>query len=323
MKKFILFCLAIVALFYDSNAAGALLALSPFVATPRIVKPRVDSFSPRHRSQSDRQFMQQLYQRIDNADAPVPPSPTGALTAQVGNPGFIAQFDVLVIPKYFTVVVATGVWTASTAAAIAAAQPTLATQLPIFLFGNSDKSGGFAKLRTLFPLSGWGYDTAFVYGADSGPTVGVNALDATAKSVLRVGDLVIPVYMTSGATMYVAFVILRCPQTAYGSLVDALNSDTFNLNMIRQVMADTTAASLAQYSNQLQPLNLSLFGKFSSDQTSPNSFKIPEQQQQNIVDIPMVLMVDKQVAIGSYLNYDVPTQMQLSFFVNQVIKAAR
>lgn len=329
MKKFILFSIGLLCILVDmyggglSVGVGAVLGYSPFIASPVRVQ-RVDNYAGtanargRQRPVVDRAILSRL---VDHADGPAPAN--GQLIPQVGNPGFIAQFDVLVIPKFFTVVVATGVWTASTAAAVAAAQPTLANPLPCFLFGNSDMSGGFARLRQLFPLTGWGYETAFIYGADSGPTVGVNTLDATAKAVLRVGDLVQPVFLTSGATMYVAFVINRCPQTAYGSLVDALNSDSFQINMIRQTMADSVAASLAQYANQIMPFNLSLFGKFSADQTSPNSFKIPEQQQQNIVDIPMVLMVDKQIALGMYLNYDVPTQMQLSFFVNHVIKAAR
>lgn len=330
MKKTILFIIGLLCVVADmygiglSVAGSALLGYSPFLSQRQLVRG-VDALTGvnprgRHRPASDRQILQRL---VDHADGPGPAPATGQLTPQVGNPGFIAQFDALVIPKFFTVVTATGVWTASTAAAVAAAQPTLANPLPCFLFGNSDMAGGFARLRQLFPLTGWTYETAFIYGADSGPTVGVNTLDATAKSVLRVGDLVQPVYLTAAPTMYVAFVIVRCPQTAYGSLVDALNSDSFQLNMIRQTMADSTAPSLAQYANQIMPFNLSLFGKFSADQTSPNSFKIPEQQQQNIVDIPMVLMVDKQIALGMYLNYDVPTQMQLSFFVNQVIKAAR
>ena len=271
------------------------------------------------RTARDRAVMRKLYDNVDHADAPL--STSGRLTPQVGNPGFIAQFDIVVIPKYFTVAV--GVYTAVTAAAVAGAQPTLATQLPVFLFGNSDKSGGFRKMRAQFPLSGWSYDTPFIYGSDSGAGTTFGTLDATAKGVLQVGDLVLPVTAVLGGVNYVAFSIIRCSQTAYGSLLDATNSDSFRMNMVRYILSDSTATSLAQYLNQLQPFNLSIFGKFNSDQTSPNSFKIPEQQQQNIIDIPLVLDVDKQVSIGTYMNYDLPTQMQLSFFVAEVVKVAR
>jgi hypothetical protein len=265
------------------------------------------------RSSRDQAIVDRLYNQVDHVDA--------KLTPQVGNPGFIAQFDILAIPKYFTV--AAGVYTSVTAAAVFAAQPTLGTQLPVFIFGNSDKAAGFKKMRQQFPLSGWSYDTPFIYGADSGAGTVFGALDATGRAQLQVGDLVIPVTAVLGAVNYVAFSIIRCTQTGYGSLLDATNSDAFTMNMVRYILADSTAASLNQYANQLQPFNLSIFGKFSSDQTSPNSFKIPEQQQQNIIDVPLVLDVDKQVSIGLYMNYDLPTQLQLSFFVAQVVKVAR
>ncbi len=268
------------------------------------------------RTANDRQAIDRLYGNVDHADGN-----TGRLTPQVGNPGFIAQFDIVVIPKYFTV--AGGAYTSVTAAAVFAAQPTLGTQLPVFLFGNSDKAGGFKKMRSQFVLSGWAYDTPFIYGADSGAGTIFGVLDATGRAQLQVGDLVIPVTAVLGGVNYVAFSIIRCAQTGYGSLLDATNSDAFQMNMVRYIVTDATAPSLAQYQNQLQPFNLSIFGKFSSDQTSPNSFKIPEQQQQNIVDIPLVLDVDKQTSIGTYMNYDLPTQMQLSFFVTQVVKVAR
>lgn len=270
------------------------------------------------RTANDRRQLAKLYDNVDHADGPMR---NGALTPQVGNPGFIAQFDIVIIPKFFTV--ALGVYTSKTAAQIVAAQPSLGTQLPVFLFGNSDKAGGFKKMRSQFPLSGWAYDTPFIYGADSGAGTIFGALDSTATANLLVGDLVLPVTASLGGVDYVAFTIIRCSQTAYGSLLDATNSDSFTMNMVRYILTDSTAPSLAQYLNQLQPFNLSIFGKFSSDQTSPNSFKIPEQQQQNIIDVPLVLDVDKQVSIGLYMNYDLPTQMQLSFFVAQVVKVAR
>ncbi len=265
------------------------------------------------RSVRDQQTLNKLYNNVDHAD--------GVLTPQVGNPGFLAQFDIVVIPLFFSV--AGGVYTSISAATVGAVAG-LNTQLPVFLFGNSDKAGGFKKMRSLFPLSGWAYDYApFIFGADSGASTRFGALTATAVANLQTGDLVIPVWATVAGTDYIAFSVIRCSQTAYGSLLDATNSDAFQMNMVRYIMTDSTAPSLAQYLNQLRNINLSLFGKSSDDQTSPNSFKIPEQQQQNIIDIPLVLAVDKQVSIGTYMNYNIVTQMQLSFFVNSVVKSAR
>jgi hypothetical protein len=251
----------------------------------------------------------------NNADQPAAVNKAAGMGNVAGNPGFVAQFDVQFIIKYFTV--AAGVYTGVLAAAIAAA---LKTQLPAFLFGNTDFAGGFAKLQSQFILTGgWAYDTPFVYGKDYAATV-FGALDATAKAALRVGDLVIPVWATTaGPVNTVGFTIVRCTQVAYGTLLDALNSDMFTINTVRYIMSDTTAVGLAQYNNNINMFNQSLFGKFKSDFVSPNSFKVPEQMQTGIIDIPLVLDVNKQVALGTFINYDI-VNVQWSIFANVVNK---
>jgi hypothetical protein len=234
-----------------------------------------------------------------------------------GNPSFAAQFDVQFLVRYFSV--AAGAYTSRTAAYMLANAPTLATQLTAFLFGNSDFASGYAKLKAQFPLSGWSYGDPFVYGKDY-PASFFGVLDATAKADLRNGDLVLT-YYSDGATDYVALVIIRCTQVAYSTLLDALSSDMFTLNMIRYVMGDTTATGLAQYNNNINVLKQSLFGKFDSDFVSPNSFKLPEQQQDGIIDIPLIKGIDKQVALATLINYDVTT-VQWSLFVRSVNKLA-
>lgn len=275
---------------------------------------------------------QQLFQKFmnransyerSNADGPgqvVNPAAT-VLGAQKGNPAFVAQFDIQFLLQYFTIVDATGVWTASNAAAIVGAVPALGTKLPAFLFGNSDFSSGFAKLRQQFPLNGgWVYSTPFIYGKDE-VTVNGHALDASAIAGLQLGDLVIPVYYDGGATTYVGFTVVRCTQVGYGALLDALNSDRFAINMIRYILADTTAIGLAQYNNNINIVKMSLFGKSENDFVSPNSMKMPEQMQNGIIDIPLEKGVDKQVALATMINYDVVV-VQWSVFVNLIDKLA-
>lgn len=234
-----------------------------------------------------------------------------------GNPAFTAQFDTQLLIKYFTV--AGGAYTLVAAAAIAA---TLKTQLPAFVFGNSDFAGGFKKSQGQFPLAGgWAYDVPFVYGRDYATTV-FGVLDATAKAQLQIGDLVIPFWATTaGPVDTVGFVIIRCAQVAYGTLLESLTSDLFWLNNIRYILTDTSAQGLTQYNNNIFIQDQSLFGKFKSDNVSPNSFKQPEQFQSGIVDIPINKGIDKNVMLGSYLNYDSVTQ-QWSIFVKQVDKLA-
>jgi hypothetical protein len=84
-------------------------------------------------------------------------------------------------------------------------------------------------------------------------------------------------------------------------------------------MADTTPVGLAQLNNNISITKQSLFGKFDSDFISPNSFKVPEQQQNGIIDIPLVKGIDKQTALSTYVNFDA-TNVQWSIFVQQVDK---
>jgi hypothetical protein len=233
-----------------------------------------------------------------------------------GNPKFDAQFDVSVLLFYFTV--AAGVYTQRTAAFILATFPQLATQLPAFLFGNSDFAAGYAKLRSTFPLQGgWQYGSPFVVGRPIPNTV-FGDLDANALAVLRPGDVVIPVTAVLAQNV-VGFTVIRCTQVAYATLLDSLGSDKFVMNMIRYVMADTTPVGLAQLNNNISITKQSLFGKFDSDFISPNSFKVPEQQQNGIIDIPLVKGIDKQTALSTYVNFDA-TNVQWSIFVSQIDK---
>lgn len=271
----------------------------------RQMRSRANSFEGRGRSYAD-------------GPAAVNPAAT-VLAAAAGNPGFAAQFDIQFLLKYFSIVTATGVATQLTAAQLVAAEAALGTQLAFFLFGNSDFAAGFARTKQAYPLSGgWIYDIPFIYGKQAGNINGLS-LDATVKAQLRNGDLVIPAYFVDGANTLVGLSIVRCNQVGYGTLLDALNSDRFVMNMIRYVMSDTTAVGLAQFNNNIGIYKQSLFGKFDSDYISPTSFKMPEQMQDGIIDVPLEKGIDKQIILGSYQNYDAVT-VQWSIFVAAVEK---
>lgn len=255
------------------------------------------------RTARERQMLDNVYANVDHAEGP-PVNPIATtLTPQVGNPGFVAQFDLKIQPKFFTVAV--GVYTNITAAALLAAQPTLAVQLPAFIFGNMDKAGGFALLRQQFPVTGWTYGTPFIYGADSGAGTLFGVVDANVAAFLNIGDLVIPFTAVLGGVNYAAFIIVDCVQSAYGSMVDALSSDVFRMNMVRYNVPSNGATDLAQYVQNIIILKQSIFGKFDQDKISPNSFKVPEQQQDNIIDVPIKQDFNKQVALATYINYNV------------------
>lgn len=284
-------------------------------------------------TRQDRQVLGRMMQRTNAfeasrgrsyADAPAAVNPAATqLAAAQGNPGFAAQFDVQFLTKFWSIVTATGVATSKTAAQILVSDPTLATQLAVFLFGNSDFAAGFARAQQAYPLSGgWTYGIPFIYGKTP-PFLNLTALiaDATVQAQLRRGDLVIPAFFVNGANTIVATTIVRCNQVGYGTLLDALNSDRFIINMVRYIMSDTTAVGLAQYNNQIGIYKQSLFGKFDSDFISPTSFKMPEQMQDGIIDIPIEKGIDKQIIVGTYQNYDA-VSIQWSVFVSTVDKLA-
>ncbi len=280
-------------------------------------------------SNQSRDLLKNLYNGVDSfnksrlgidhangQDVPMITPNQTRLNPGPGNPQFIAQFDIEIIQQFYTV--NSGVYTLTTAAAVVAAQPSLNTKLAAFVFGQSDLQSGYPKMRSLFPVNVWNYDNPFVYGLGvQGTTFGT--LDATIKAQLQQGDIVLPFTAVLGGVNYLGIQIIRCANVGYGSLVAALNSDNFTTNMIRYVLDDVTATGLAQYRNNLRMVRQSLFGKANDDKSSPNSFKIPEQQQPGIVDIPLQKLFDKESMLGLYINVGI-SSVQWSVFVTEVIK---
>jgi hypothetical protein len=283
---------------------------------------------------SEQQLLRELNNGVDSfesyfedesADAPivVPGSVTGAarmsrmgtqLIKAKGNPAFSAQFDISMFLQYYTVVTATGIYTQIAAAGLNAA---LKNRLPAYVFGQSDFSVGYASLRRSFPLTAWVHGQPFIFGhgffTDGAP------LDAFVTANLALGDLVIPFtsILPGAGTTTVALVVIRCTQVPYGTLLEALSSDRFVMNMIRYVIPDLT--TVAQYSNNIGIFKETLFGKIDSDYVSPNSFKKPEQLQTGIIDIPLKKGIDKSIALATYVNY-LCIELSWSIFVNAVRK---
>lgn len=255
------------------------------------------------------------YFEDESADAPVvsklPDAPK--MAKMRGNPAFSAQFDITVYKKYFTL--NSGTYTEIAASALNAA---LKNALPFFLFGFNDYLAGFSNLKKIYPVnSNWTLGRPGIYGKDFLD----GSYDSTVTAYLQQGDLVIPFTsaLPGSGTTTTALVIVRCNQVAYGTLLQSLASDRFVLNNIRYVVADETATNLAQYANNIGIHKLSLFGKNDNDFTSPNSFKVPEQQQKNLIDVPLKLGIGKEQSLASYTNFAV-TEITWSTFVWTVRK---
>jgi hypothetical protein len=241
-----------------------------------------------------------------NADMPVA-TQQGRGGIQVaktkGNPTFSAQFDISATVKYFTL--NGGVYTG---VAYAALNAGLQSPLPAIFFGWNDWKAGYVKNLAQFNTNpNWTKGRPFIYGSTSNDIL--NPLPATLIASLTPGDMVQPWTSTlpGSGTTSLAFVIIHCSSVAYGTLLESLVSDKFVMNMIRYTVPDSTNASLGQYANSVFIYNQSLFGTFNTNDLSPNSFKKPEQQQQNLIDIPLKRGINKMVSLATFLNGDCGT----------------
>lgn len=230
------------------------------------------------------------------------------------NPPFNAQFQLQVLPYYFTE--AAGVYTEIAAAGLHA---TLKNKLAFFLFGNIDFESGYPLLQGQFPVQTWNYGVPFIYGRTVTPAVNGIAIDATVTAKLQKGDLVIPYYATAGGTKYVGILVVRSQDVPFGSLLQATQSNMFGLSTIRYVVNSAAAADLAQFNNAIICTDETMFGKIQKDSVNPNAFKNPEQMQDQIIDIDFDFRVSKQKALSSYFNYDAGA-ISLQMFVTWAVK---
>lgn len=230
------------------------------------------------------------------------------------NPPTKATFQMRVLTYYFTE--SSDVYTERTAAYMLANAPTLATSLPIFMFCNLDYNAGYPTFQGQFPINIWAYNPIIEYGKNTSPgTVPLGPWDATVTAKLRAGDLVFPYTATlAGPINYMCIKVVRVTNVPYATLIQSTSSNLFGINMIRYVMADDTAAQLAQAANPIMPGDLTMFGMFTKDTVDPEVFKNPEQQQKNIIDIYYDFRVSKQKGLGTYVQYDV-VDFRLNFFV--------
>lgn len=253
----------------------------------------------------------EAFERANSADAPA--LKPNAIPAK-GNPRFDAQFNLNVSVRYFSE--NAGVYAAVLPAALPA---TLQTQLNAFIFANSDFSSGYAKMQSQFPLNGdWAYDVPFVYGTSQPESV-FSQWSATVKANYRFGDLIIPYSATVAGTNYIGIVSIRSGQVPFGTLLDSTNSDTFDITMVRYVVPTNGATDLAQYLNEITLSTLTLFGKYNSDTVDPNAYKVPEQMQDNIIDIPIEFAINKMQGLAVPINYNV-TGFQWNIFVVNIKK---
>ncbi len=221
---------------------------------------------------------------------------------QKGNPNFSANFSAVSIQKFFTLNTGTGAFTAVNANNAGIATMTSA----FFLFGTNDFYSGYASAKTLVPLSVGAYGVPFIFGKDY-PVVnfaGVDyPLDATARAVLRAGDVVMPITaVTAGPQNSVVLSIMRCQQVSYSTLLLANSTNSFLQKGIRMNLNDSSANGLLQFNNALFNYSKSWLGKFDYDSTDINANNQPTNFKTNIIDIPLQMGITKDSGIVSYVG---------------------
>lgn len=223
---------------------------------------------------------------------------TFALVQGKTTPPFKAQFKTSLVTQYYTEN-GGGVYASILPAALNA---NLQVATPFFLFATMDFDAGYKQAQANNPLNGgWIYGEPFVFGRDPARSA-FGSLDANVTAQLQKGDVVVPLSATVAAQNYVALKIVRSQNVAYASLLSAANSNTFELNLLRYTV---TLGQEDQFNNTVFLTELSMFGKYTSDNLEPTSFIAPEQDQSNIADIDIRINVDKNKGITTVSDFDV------------------
>lgn len=108
--------------------------------------------------------------------------------------------------------------------------------------------------------------------------------------------------------------------TPYRSIINALNTDRFNVVRTRVTIGDTT--TIAQVGEALNISNGSLFGGQSFNKLSGAAQKGPDQYQNGIIDFNAKYPLDKYRAIQSFIVGNAPDGFtcKYSFWAKHVIK---
>jgi len=249
------------------------------------------------------------FENEGHIDAPKTTTQTHASLKRAHNqPIYEAQFDLEVKTLYYSI--------GTQSVVVPSALPSaLQTGLPVYLFGHSDYAGGFNIAKTKMPVNpAWILSAIYTYNATSFPGFPYT-IPVAVQAICKTGDLVM-VYQDASPTT-IAFVIITSPNVAYATLLDSISSDRFIINQFRCNVGSDTFAT--QFKNGYTVIKQTLFGKATDDIYSSNSFINPFNNLKYIVDVPLIVPIDKNKLIATYMNFDCQ-DMTISIFVKTVSK---
>lgn len=156
------------------------------------------------------------------------------------------------------------------------------------------------------------------YSYISEPPVGIlgyNKNSVLSQNAVR-GDLVstFSAFNFPDPNLYTAEVVVHCNSVSYGTFLNSFVSDLITVETLRY---SVPIANINQFINPLSFIYQTLFGKTFNNDIDPRMYITNTDFQQQICDIPIKFPIDKNLLIGTYINFDCPS-FDLTLFVKKV-----
>ena len=156
------------------------------------------------------------------------------------------------------------------------------------------------------------------YSYISDPPVGIlgyNKNTVLSQNAVR-GDLVATysAFSYPNPNLYTAEVVVHCNSVSYGTFLNSFVSDLITVETLRY---SVPIANINQFINPLSFIYQTLFGKTFNNDIDPRMYITNTDFQQQICDIPIKFPIDKNLLIGTYINFDCPS-FDLTLFVKKV-----
>ena len=94
---------------------------------------------------------------------------------------------------------------------------------------------------------------------------------------------------------------VHCNNLSFGTFLYSLVSDIIEINQLQYTIP---AINLNQFNHPLIFGHQSMFGKIVKDSIDPHMYITNQTFNQNIANIPITMLITKNILIGTYLNFD-------------------
>jgi hypothetical protein len=192
---------------------------------------------------------------------------------------FTKQFDLLISRKWYT--------------PVSPAPPEPTTDFPVFLFAPADHQSNYSEALKLFQVpAGFNYVGRLVTPDPYWSTIIPTLLNEANGSVILV-------YNQTG-TLNWLYIVISCNDVGYALMLNGILSSKFDIKKLRYSLPSTTL--LTQYDNIVTIFKNSMYGRGDKQTFSPLSFKNPNQMQPNIIDIDLIIPIDKETGLATLVK---------------------